>query len=57
MLINTWLKEKLSALLKCKPESVYNADEIGLYIRVTPSRSLCFAEDKLSGGKNSKECT
>ena len=48
----TRLKE---ILLQYTPADIYNADETGLYFRTTPDRTHAFADEKLSGGKKSKE--
>ena len=48
----TRLKE---ILLQYTPADIYNADETGLYFRTTPDRTHAFADEKLSGGKRSKE--
>lgn len=36
-------------------EAIFNADEMGLFFRLTPDRSLKFKGEKCSGGKLSKE--
>lgn len=42
-------------LLQYSPRDVYNADETGLYYRLTPDRTHTFNTDKVRGGKKSKE--
>eukprot|EP00731_Ephydatia_muelleri_P031162 Em0022g676a len=51
-----WLNEILPQLLsQYMPEDVYNADETGLFYKLKPDKSLCFKNEKCTGGKKSKE--
>lgn len=38
-----------------RDEEIFNADEMGLFFRLTPDHSLKFKGEKCSGGKLSKE--
>ena len=42
-------------LRQYKPENIYNADETGLFWRLTPQKSLVFKNEKCFGGKKAKE--
>ena len=52
-----WISMVLTQLLReYKPDDIYNADETGLYYRVTPDGFLCYAYQKLSGSKKAMDC-
>ncbi|KAF0762407.1 tigger transposable element-derived protein 4-like [Aphis craccivora] len=51
-LINVWpkLNEKYT------PDNIFNADETGIFCKMTPDKTLKFKGEKCVGGKLSKEC-
>ncbi|KAL4096693.1 hypothetical protein QTP88_021598 [Uroleucon formosanum] len=51
-LINVWpkLNEKYT------PDNIFNADETGIFYKMTPDKTLKFKGEKCVGGKLSKEC-
>lgn len=51
-----WVGESLPALLAgYEPRNVFNADESGLFYKLKPGRTYCFAGDPCHGGKRLKE--
>ena len=38
-----------------EPENIFNADELGLWYKLLPSKTLAQLEDECKGGKSSKE--
>lgn len=42
-------------MCKYQPENILNCDESGLFWRMTPDRTLSFKNEKVHGGKQSKE--
>ncbi|KRX72758.1 Tigger transposable element-derived protein 6 [Trichinella sp. T6] len=53
--VDTW-KDRLQVLLNdYRPDDVFNADEMGLFYRILPDKTLTFKGENCSGGKLSKE--
>ena len=53
--VNEW-KQKLPELIKeYEPQDVFNADELGLFYRLQPSKTYTFKGQKCKGGKKSRE--
>lgn len=54
--VTTWATTILPDLLKdYAPEDVYNADELGLFFKLMPDKSLVYKNETCHGGKLSKE--
>jgi hypothetical protein len=52
-----WLSTVWPKTLEGYPDSnIFNADEMGLFFRLTPERILKFKGEKCVGGKLSKDC-
>lgn len=55
-LTNGWLESVWPALkVRYPEEDIFNADETGLFFKLTPDRTLKFKSEKCIGGKLSKE--
>ncbi|XP_003369532.1 tigger transposable element-derived protein 6 [Trichinella spiralis] len=53
--VDTW-KDRLQVLLNdYRPDDVFNADEMGLFYRILPDKTLTFKGENCSGDKLSKE--
>lgn len=53
---NNWLKDVWPQIRKnYSDENIFNADETGLFYKMTPDKTLKFKGEKCSGGKLSKE--
>lgn len=51
-----WLKQKWPGVRKhYKDEDIFNADETGLFYKMSPNSTLKFKSEKCIGGKLSKE--
>lgn len=54
--VNDWLTNKLPRMLAAyEPKDVFNADEMGLFYRLTPEKTFAFKGESCHGGKKSKE--
>lgn len=50
-----WKKELQVLIAGYEPQNIFNADELGLFFKCLPDKTLTFKNDKCSGGKRSKE--
>ena len=51
-----WLSSKMPELLESfNEDTIYNADETGLFYRAAPDSSLCFSTETLSGSKKAMD--
>ncbi|XP_054155943.1 tigger transposable element-derived protein 4-like [Oppia nitens] len=56
ILCNDWISNKLPQILEgFKCEDIYNGDELGLFWRITPSKSYVIKGQTFKNGKKSKE--
>ena len=54
--LTTWLKETLPGIIRgYEAKDIFNADETGLFYRLTPDKTLSFKGEQCHGGKQSKE--
>ncbi|XP_072169422.1 tigger transposable element-derived protein 6-like [Diadema setosum] len=54
--VDTWKKESLPAIIaQYSPRDIFNADETGLFYRLTPDKSLAFSGQECHGMKQNKE--
>jgi hypothetical protein len=54
--LHEWKDLKLRQILDTfAPRDIYNADETGLFWKALPDRTLTFKNERVSGGKLSKE--
>lgn len=53
---DTWIENVFPEVIKgYKEDEIFNADETGLFFKLTPDRTMQFKGEKCSGGKLSKE--
>ncbi|KRX51947.1 Tigger transposable element-derived protein 6 [Trichinella sp. T9] len=53
--VDTW-KDRVQILLNdYRPDEIFNADEMDLFHRILPDKTLTFKSENCSGGKLSKE--
>jgi hypothetical protein len=56
VLLREWKSIKLRQILDTfSPRDIYNADETGLFWKALPDHTLAFTNERVSGGKLSKE--
>jgi hypothetical protein len=54
--VEEWRKEQLLRIFEgYKSKNIYNAEEIGLFFRLPPNKTLSLKGDPCNGGKNSKK--
>ena len=54
--VDGWREETLPAIIKdYDPQDIYNADETGLFYRMTPDKTLAFSGEECHGTKQNKD--
>ena len=54
--VDEWVGTKIPMLLnEFSPSDIYNIDETGLYWKILPDKMVAFKDERVRGGKKSKD--